>query len=68
MKKTNIFIVIGISVIISGCEKPQASMPEINEENCKPANIAALDPAIRENVSSKCIRLGSFEESKPRKW
>lgn len=68
MKKTRVFIAIGISAIISGCEKPQVSMPEINEENCKPANIAALDPSIRESVSSKCIRIGSFEKSTPKKW
>ncbi|MCX4038142.1 entry exclusion lipoprotein TrbK [Aeromonas caviae] len=68
MKKIHVFIAIGISAIISGCEKPQAPMPEINEENCKPANIAALDPSIREIVSSKCIRIGSFEKSTPKKW
>ena len=41
------------AISISAC-KP--SMPEVNDENCKPANIKALDESIRADFASKCLR------------
>jgi len=44
-------------------------MPEVNDENCTPANIQKLtDKVMQQEFSGKCLRRGSFTPSTPRKW
>jgi len=43
-------------VLLVGCEK---KLPEVNDENCKSENIAKLDKNMQQELSSKCLRVGT---------
>jgi entry exclusion lipoprotein TrbK len=36
-------------------------LPEVNDENCKPENIAKLDKSVQQAFSSLCLRRGRFQ-------
>jgi entry exclusion lipoprotein TrbK len=44
-------------------------MPVLNDENCKPENIAKIkDSAVREKFAQECLRRGTFKPSSGKKW
>jgi entry exclusion lipoprotein TrbK len=45
-------------------------MPAVNDENCKPENIAQVeDKATREQFASACLRRGpGFQPSPKKEW
>lgn len=55
---------------LAGCSQEQATMPEVNIENCQRDNIMALGPeSLREEFASKCIGENPFKPSKaPKSW
>lgn len=70
MKRNHIILLL-VSSLFLGCEKkPETTtMPELNEENCKPENVEKIEPAeIREQFSGMCLRAGKFAPSKPKVW
>ena len=59
--------------LLAGCDNPkepvvQKNMPAVNDENCKPENIAKADESIREMFASACLRHGSFQPSEKKTW
>lgn len=63
---------VWLLLMIAGCDnKPTVfALPEVNEQNCKPENIAKVqDKATQQKLSSLCLRQGSeFKASPDRKW
>jgi len=59
-----------VAALVAGCDNKPATapMPEVNDENCKPENIAKLDKSVQEAFSSQCLRAGSFKPSEPKSW
>jgi entry exclusion lipoprotein TrbK len=57
-------------LILAGCSEEQATMPEVNIENCKHENIMALEPeSLRKEFASKCGGENPFKASKsPKSW
>jgi len=59
--------------LVTGCDNKPAKepMPEVNEANCKPENIAKLkDKGTQQAFSSLCLRRtgGDFQPSPKREW
>ena len=68
MIKKLIFVVIYLSaVLFTGCNKTPV-VPEANDENCEPKNIAKLEKSVQQDLSAKCIRRGEFKPSLPKSW
>ena len=66
--KTPIFAVISLSaVLFTGCNKTPV-VPEVNDENCEPKNIAKLEKSVQQELSAKCMRRGEFKPSIPKSW
>ena len=61
-----------VAAFIAGCDnKPATSaMPEVNDENCKPKNIAKIEnQGTQQAFSSMCLRRGGeFKPSPKRDW
>lgn len=56
-----------VAALVAACG-PKA-MPEVNDENCKPAIVEKLaDKAMQQEFSRKCLHRGAFTPSEPRKW
>lgn len=57
-----------VAASIAGCDnKPKlpaaVAMPEVNDENCKPDNVAKVDASVRQQFADACARRGSFKPS-----
>lgn len=66
-------LVIGATVgavLLAGCEnKPSVqTLPEVNDVNCSPDNIAKLDKSIQQEFASQCVRRGAFKPSSQKAW
>lgn len=62
-----------ITVLVAGCDdnpKPlkAVEIPQVNDENCKPENIAKVDASVRQQFMNTCVRRGSFKPSTGRTW
>lgn len=65
-----------IAALVASCgEKPaeqpaKQAMPEVNDENCKPASIAKIgDKVTQQAFSSLCLRRGGgFKPSEKKEW
>lgn len=60
-----------VAVLAAACgPKPEPqTMPEVNDENCKPENVQKLaDKAMQQDFSSACLHRGAFKPSAARKW
>lgn len=64
-----------LTMLAAGCsQKPAATMPEVNDENCKTENVLKIeDKAMRQEFVSKCIRRDTplsraQVDSKPKSW
>ncbi|EDC6278205.1 entry exclusion lipoprotein TrbK [Escherichia coli] len=55
------------AALLAGCDKPPV-LPEVNEENCRPENIAKLAKGAQQEFSSQCLRRGSFQPSEQKTW
>lgn len=73
MQVTKTLILAGavlVAALLAGCDnKPAAqALPEVNDENCRPENIAKLDKGVQQAFSSQCLRRGSFKPSEQKTW
>lgn len=66
-KKTTFAIIALVAALLAGCEKPP-TLPEVNEENCHPENIAKLAKGVQQEFSSQCLRRGTFQPSEQKTW
>ena len=61
-----------VAALVAGCDNKPATapMPEVNDENCKPENIAKIeDKGVQQAFSSRCLRRGGeFKPSPKREW
>lgn len=65
-----------VAALVAGCgKKPaelpaQQAMPEVSDENCKPASVAKIeDKATQQAFSSLCLRRGGgFKPSEKKEW
>ena len=61
-----------VAALVAGCDNKPATapMPEVNDENCKPENIAKIeDQGVQQAFSSLCLRRGGeFKPSPKREW
>ncbi|MCS4511834.1 entry exclusion lipoprotein TrbK [Xylophilus ampelinus] len=62
-----------VAALVAGCDnkpKPAATvaMPEVNDKNCKPGNVAKVDASVRQQFADACARRGSFKPSTGRTW
>ena len=61
-----------VAALVAGCDNKPATapMPEVNDENCKPENIAKIeDKGVQQAFSSLCLRRGGdFKPSPKREW
>ena len=65
-----------VAALVAGCgEKPaeqpaKQAMPEVNDENCKPASVAKIeDKGAQQAFSSLCLRRGGgFKPSDKKEW
>ncbi len=61
-----------VAALVTGCDNQSATsaMPEVNDENCKPENIAKIgDKGTQQAFSSLCLRRsGDFKPSPKREW
>jgi len=65
-----------VAALVAGCgkkpdEQPaKQAMPEVNDENCKPASIAKIeDKGAQQAFSSLCLRRGGgFKPSEKKEW
>lgn len=64
--------IILLSALAIGCSPdiPTQDMPEVNDENCKPVNIAKIkDKGTQQKFASECLhRSSGFKPSKKREW
>lgn len=74
MRKSVYVAVVLLLALLAGCD-PKASevddpqLPEVNDENCLPENIAKITPSdAREQFRSMCFRRGSFKPSEQKEW
>lgn len=69
---TTFAVAAALAALISGCSpsEPVEKMPDVTNENCKPANVAKIkNKAVRENFSSLCLRSGGeYKPSEKRAW
>ena len=73
MQATKTLILTGaalVAALLAGCDNRPAvqALPEVNEENCRPENIAKLDKDVQQELSSQCLRRGSFKPSEQKTW
>ncbi|MCK0505355.1 entry exclusion lipoprotein TrbK [Aromatoleum anaerobium] len=73
MQATKTLILTGaalVAALLAGCDnKPAAQdLPEVNDENCRPENIAKLDKGVQQAFSSQCLRRGAFKPSEQKTW
>jgi len=78
--KTNKVLTLALAALVvalvAGCgkkpdEQPaKQAMPEVNDENCKPASIAKIeDKGAQQAFSSLCLRRGGgFKPSEKKEW
>jgi entry exclusion lipoprotein TrbK len=76
--KVNLFLFLLLIVLItaslSGCDSESSTsnkeMPVVNDENCKPENIAKIeDKALQKRFAGKCLRRGpSFQTTEKKEW
>ena len=65
-----------VAALVAGCgEKPaeqpaKQAMPEVNDENCKPASVAKIeDKGAQQAFSSLCLRRsGGYKPSENQEW
>jgi entry exclusion lipoprotein TrbK len=61
-----------MAALVAGCDNKPAkqAMPEVNDENCKPASIAKIeDKGMQQEFSSQCLRRGgTFKPSEKKEW
>jgi len=62
-----------LSATLAACspspEPVAQSLPEVNDENCRPANVRKMESEeLRRQFASLCARSGSLNPSKPRVW
>lgn len=62
-----------LAALAAGCDKqpePQkvADLPQVNDENCKPENVAKVDTRVRQQFADACARRGSFKPSTGRTY
>ncbi|MGL0788813.1 entry exclusion lipoprotein TrbK [Xanthomonas translucens] len=61
-----------VAALVTGCDNKPATvtMPEVNDVNCKPENIAKItDKGVQQSFSSQCLRrIGDFKPSPKREW
>ena len=70
------FIPLVLTVLVaalgSACSpqpSPKAEMAAVNDENCKPENIARIaDKDAREKFGSMCFGRGKFKPSPKKEW
>jgi len=59
---------------LAGCESRESEvsekqLPEVNDENCLPENIAKVTPDnAREQFASLCLRRSNFKPSEKKEW
>lgn len=72
MIRSKLVIVAALAAaFLAGCSRePEApvAMPEINNENCTPENIANAHESIRVQFGTACSRRGSFKPSSGKTW
>lgn len=65
-------LVVILTALVAGCGSKQAtaSLPDVNDENCKPVNLAKIeDKGNQQAFASLCLRRGETSTpSKPREW
>ena len=78
--KTNKVLTLALAALVAGLvagcgEKPaeqpaKQAMPEVNDENCKPASVAKIeDKGAQQAFSSLCLRRGGgFKPSEKKEW
>ena len=64
-----------VAAFLVGCSRepdapppPKAELPEVNDENCKPQNVAAVPEHLRVEFGTACSRRGSFKPSSGKAW
>nr|WP_317623859.1 entry exclusion lipoprotein TrbK [Acidovorax sp. SUPP3334]BDH38419.1 entry exclusion lipoprotein TrbK [Acidovorax sp. SUPP3334] len=64
-----------VAALVAGCgEKPaepaKQALPEVSDENCKPASVAKIeDKGAQQAFSSLCLRRGGgFKPSEKKEW
>ena len=74
MKITTIIAMVMLYTTLAGCESKESKLdekplPEVNDQNCLPDNIAKLTPDnAREQFASLCLRRSSFNASEKKEW
>ena len=53
------------AALATGCDRnPKVpDMPQVNNENCKPENVAKVDAGVRQPFADACFRHGSYKPS-----
>lgn len=73
---THVIVAALVAVLLVGCSpEPEAppppqivEMPEVNDENCKPQNVAKVPESVRVQFGTACSRRGSFKPSTGKTW
>lgn len=68
---TATILTVPLAVLMTGCDKTseKQTMPEVNEENCKPENIDKIkNKEMQQEFSSKCFLRNNFKPSPKREW
>lgn len=74
MKKTVAIAMVMLLTTLAGCESKEPEvdeqpLPEVNDQNCLPENIAKVIPDdVRERFASLCLRRSSFKPSEIKEW
>lgn len=74
MKKPATIAIAILLIALAGCdskapEVKEKPLPEVNDQNCLPENIAKVTPEdAREQFASLCLRRGTFKPSEKKEW
>ena len=73
-KSISCLFLVGFTAALLGACTPETTtkeVPTVNDENCKPENIAKIeDKTMREQFSADCLRRapGGFKASEKKEW
>jgi len=74
VKKAVTIAIVLLLTSLAGCEAKESEtsekpLPEVNDENCLPENVAKVAPDdAREQFSSLCLRRSNFKPSEKKEW
>ena len=74
MKKPATIAIVMLLIVLAGFdskapEVKEKPLPEVNNQNCLPENIAKVTPDdAREQFASLCLHRGSFKPSEKKEW